>query len=118
MAALLTAAFLLLARIFKLGFLADFLSRTVLVGFLTGVGCQVAIAMLSDMLGIRASSHHTLGQAWEIIQGLTQPSSSDLDAVRGSGGKHSGLQSHCPAITHFIVLGRWDDRRERCVWLC
>ncbi|MEJ0069407.1 MAG: SulP family inorganic anion transporter [Pseudomonadota bacterium] len=33
MVALLTAGFLLLARIFKLGFLADFLSRTVLVGF-------------------------------------------------------------------------------------
>ena len=31
--ALLTAGLLLLARIFKLGFLADFLSRTVLVGF-------------------------------------------------------------------------------------
>ena len=36
--ALLTAGFLLLARVLKLGFLADFLSRTVLVGFLTGVG--------------------------------------------------------------------------------
>jgi sulfate permease, SulP family len=36
--ALLTAALLLVARIFKLGFLADFLSRTVLVGFLAGVG--------------------------------------------------------------------------------
>jgi SulP family sulfate permease len=43
--ALLTAAWLLLvARLFKLGFLADFLSRTVLTGFLTGVGIQVAIA--------------------------------------------------------------------------
>jgi MFS superfamily sulfate permease-like transporter len=40
MVALLTAGFLLLAWIFKLGFLADFLSRTVLVGFLTGVGVQ------------------------------------------------------------------------------
>lgn len=38
MVALLTAALLLIARIFKLGFLADFLSRTVLVGFLAGVG--------------------------------------------------------------------------------
>jgi SulP family sulfate permease len=44
MVALLTAALLLLARFFKLGFLADFLSRTVLVGFLTGVGFQVAPA--------------------------------------------------------------------------
>src|SRR6266576_3730312 len=41
MVALLTAAMLLLARVFKLGFLADFLSRTVLVGFLAGVGIQV-----------------------------------------------------------------------------
>src|SRR5947209_16026396 len=41
--ALLTAGCLLLARLFKLGFLADFLSQTVLVGFLTGVGFQVGI---------------------------------------------------------------------------
>ncbi|RKP57580.1 SulP family inorganic anion transporter [Pararobbsia silviterrae] len=50
--ALLTAALLLLARIFKLGFLADFLSRTVLLGFLAGVGVQVSIAMLGDMTGM------------------------------------------------------------------
>ena len=49
---LLTAGLLLLARIFKLGFLADFLSRTALVGFLTGVGVQVGVAMLPDMLGV------------------------------------------------------------------
>ncbi|WP_010094311.1 SulP family inorganic anion transporter [Burkholderia ubonensis] len=52
MVALLTAAMLLLARIFRLGFLADFLSRTVLVGFLAGVGVQLSIAMLGDMLGM------------------------------------------------------------------
>ncbi len=74
MVALLTAGFLLLARIFKLGFLADFLSRTVLVGFLTGVGFQVGIAMLGDMFGITAGSRHTLVQAWEILQGLPQSS--------------------------------------------
>ncbi len=49
--ALLTAGFLLLARLFKLGFLADFLSQPLLVGFLTGVGFQVGIAMLGEMLG-------------------------------------------------------------------
>jgi sulfate permease, SulP family len=68
--ALLTAVLLLVARIFKLGFLADFLSRTVLVGFLTGVGVQVAIAMLGDMLGVTAQSHRTVFQAWEILQSL------------------------------------------------
>ena len=70
MVALLTGGLLFLAWIFKLGFLADFLSRTVLVGFLAGVGCQVGIAMLGDMLGITIHSHRTLAQGWEILQGL------------------------------------------------
>ena len=72
MVALLTAALLLLARIFKLGFLADFLSRTVLVGFLTGVGFQVSIAMLGDMLGVTTHSRRTLAQLWDVLEGLPQ----------------------------------------------
>jgi high affinity sulfate transporter 1 len=50
--ALMAAALLILARLIKLGFIADFLSRTVLIGFLTGVGIQVAIGQISGMLGI------------------------------------------------------------------
>lgn len=56
MVALLAAAMLLLARWFQLGFLADFLSRTVLIGFLAGVGVQVSVAMLGDMLGLPSRS--------------------------------------------------------------
>ena len=78
MVALLTAGFLLLARILKLGFLADFLARTVLVGFLAGVGVQVGVAMLGDMLGVAVQSHRTLGQGWEILQGLSQLSAPTL----------------------------------------
>src|SRR5215469_10011001 len=70
MVALLTAALLLLARIFRLGFLADFLSRTVLVGFLTGVGIQVGIAMLGDMLGMTVTARTTTNQIVEIVSGL------------------------------------------------
>ena len=50
--ALMAAGLLILARIIKLGFIADFLSRTVLIGFLTGVGIQVAIGQIAGMLGI------------------------------------------------------------------
>ncbi|AQS86258.1 MAG: SulP family inorganic anion transporter [Acetobacter aceti] len=62
--ALFTAGLLLIARLFRLGFLADFLSRTVLVGFLTGVGCQVAISMLHDMVGISRKGGNSLLQLW------------------------------------------------------
>jgi SulP family sulfate permease len=72
MVALLTAGCLLLARLFKLGFLADFLSQTVLVGFLTGVGFQVGIAMLGDMLGVHIASRRTVVQLAQVLRGLPQ----------------------------------------------
>jgi SulP family sulfate permease len=78
MVAMLTAGLLLMARIFRLGFLADFLSRTVLVGFLTGVGLQVCIAMLSDMTGVATTSRYTLGRAWQVMQGLAHPNAPTL----------------------------------------
>jgi SulP family sulfate permease len=72
--ALLTAGLLLIARVFKLGFLADFLSRTVLLGFLAGVGIQVGVAMLGDMLGVSAGSSRTLGQIESIALHLAHVS--------------------------------------------
>ncbi len=62
MIALLVAIFLLLAGLLQLGFLADFLSHTVLIGFLTGVGIQISISQLSGMLGIPSESNGTLMQ--------------------------------------------------------
>jgi high affinity sulfate transporter 1 len=68
--ALMTGGCLLVARLLKLGFLADFLSQTVLVGFLTGVGFQVGIAVLGEMLGIEVHSNRTVGQLAEVVSNL------------------------------------------------
>lgn len=78
MTALVTAALLVVARIFRLGFLADFLSRTVLVGFLTGVGLQVGITMLGDMAGISTTSRNTLVRLWQIVDGLPKLNANTL----------------------------------------
>ncbi|RTL79395.1 MAG: hypothetical protein EKK29_21355 [Hyphomicrobiales bacterium] len=72
MLALLTAALLLLARIFKLGFLANFLSGTVLIGFLADVGFQVGIAVAGDMLGIDAPAHRAIPQLEELYDNFWQ----------------------------------------------
>jgi sulfate permease, SulP family len=69
--ALLTAAMLLIARILKLGFVADFLSRTVLVGFLTGIGFQVGIAVLPEMLGLEVRARRPFFQLVEVVRGLS-----------------------------------------------
>ena len=70
--ALLTAVILLLARLLRLGFIADFLSRTVLVGFLAGVGVQVGISVLSEMLAVPVDSRRPVVQLWEVLRGLPQ----------------------------------------------
>ncbi len=62
LAALMAGGLLLLARLAGLGFLANFLSRTVLLGFLAGVGVQVAISQLPDMLGVGVPSTDTVGR--------------------------------------------------------
>jgi SulP family sulfate permease len=68
--ALLTAGFLLLARLLKLGFLADFLSRTVLIGFLTGVGFQVGIAVLNEMLKLEVHGTNPVKQLLQVVRQL------------------------------------------------
>lgn len=93
MVALQTAALLLLARIFRLGFLADFLSRTVLAGFLTGVGIQVSVAMLGDMLGLSVTSRSTPGQI--------------VDIARGLGSVNTPVLLLSAAVTGLILTSRW-----------
>ena len=66
--ALLSAGFLIAARVIRVGFLADFLSRTVLVGFLSGVGVQVALGAISSMLGLPRGGH---GPIHKIINDLS-----------------------------------------------
>jgi len=70
--ALMAAGFLILARLVGLGFMADFLSRTVLIGFLTGVGIQVAMGQISGMLGLKGGGHGTLEKIWQGIQQIDQ----------------------------------------------
>ncbi|MDD2541030.1 MAG: SulP family inorganic anion transporter [Desulfuromonadaceae bacterium] len=75
--ALMAAGFLLLARIARLGFLSDFLSRTVLVGFLSGVGIQVAVGEIFGMLDLPAGryfSTYTMAAAARKIEQANVPS--------------------------------------------
>jgi len=83
LAALLAGAMLLLARLARLGFLANFLSRTVLVGFLTGVGIQVAVSQLPDMLGVTATGKNTVTKLVDIVRALPQAHAADLAVSAG-----------------------------------
>ncbi len=58
--ALMCAVLLIGARILRLGFIANFLSRSVLIGFLTGVGIQVAMGQFGGLFGVSEGSGTTL----------------------------------------------------------
>src|SRR5574337_752412 len=81
----------------QLVFLADFLSRTVLVGFLAGVGLQVAIAMLGDMLGAPGDAH----LPWQQLRAL------------GERIAHQGLPQggHEAALSAAALALLWSARR-------
>ena len=70
--ALMASVILLIARLIRLGFLADFLSHTVLIGFLTGVGVQVACDEIGGMLGLPRGGHGTLDRLMHDVQHLQQ----------------------------------------------
>jgi high affinity sulfate transporter 1 len=80
LAALITGGLLVLARVARLGFLADFISRTVLVGFLTGVGIQVALGQFAGMLGVESPKvdpnrvSGTMIKFWDTLKAISDAS--------------------------------------------
>ena len=64
MLAVMAGVILLLARILRLGFLANFLSRTVLIGFLSGVGIRVACGQLGGMVGYSGKGGGPAAEVW------------------------------------------------------
>ena len=105
--ALIAGAMLLVARLLRLGFLADFLSRTVLVGFLTGVGVQVALGQLHGILGLEKGGHGFLGSLFFTFQHLPDthwPSviiSLCALAVIGGGNR---IADHFPGALLAVVM--------------
>ncbi len=68
--ALVCGGLLVLARLLRLGFLGDFLSASVLIGFLTGVGISVLTGQLPDMLGIPKGTGNWFEQQWSTLTHL------------------------------------------------
>ncbi|WP_193177379.1 SulP family inorganic anion transporter [Oricola nitratireducens] len=58
--AFLSGVFLLGLGLFRLGFLANFLSHPVIAGFITASGIIIATSQLKHILGVKASGHNLL----------------------------------------------------------
>ncbi|MFG1299771.1 SulP family inorganic anion transporter [Xanthobacter sp. V3C-3] len=65
--ALLTGVICILARFLRLGVLADFLSRPILVGFLNGIALTIVLGQLAKITGIAAQGDHVLRATADLV---------------------------------------------------
>ncbi|MCU7722270.1 SulP family inorganic anion transporter [Actinoplanes sp. KI2] len=100
LSALICGALLILARLVKLGFLANFISRTVLVGFLTGVGIQVAAGQVGGMLGV-PKPHVDVDQ----VSGTLITLGKTLDEIGQTSG--ATLAVSVAVLVTLVVFDRW-----------
>jgi len=70
--AVLVGAILLIARVLRLGFLANFISDPVLTGFKAGIGLVIVVDQLPKLLGIKIAKENFFTDAASIVEKLPQ----------------------------------------------
>ncbi len=105
--ALMVAAVFVVMRLGRMGFLADFLSRPILVGYMTGVGITVAAGQVAKIAGGSA-----IADAIAVLSGIDWSAADPravadalLIAVRGSGADLTSLVIGI-AVVVAMLLGR------------
>ena len=68
--ALTVGALLILAGIVKLGFISDFLSKSVVTGFVFGLAISIAVSQAPKLFGVPAGSGSTIQQFFQLLGNL------------------------------------------------
>ena len=101
--ALVCGGMLIIARVLRLGFLGDFLSASVLIGFLAGVGIQVIGGQIPDMLGVPKGDGGWLAQQWDWITEIPDASLPTVGFAAGTIAISLGFKRFYPRIPGAIV---------------
>lgn len=119
--AIMSGVLLIAAGRLRLGFLSDFMSRSVLAGFLTGVGIQIAVGQLDGMLGVSVSgdtmwqelvqtvAHMPEANVWDVVL-----STAVIALILGLGRVSTRIPGPLIAVVGSIVLAGllgWEDQR-------
>ena len=104
MLALLVAACFLLARVLRLGWIADYFSRPVLIGYLHGVAVTLVIAQLGKLLGIEVDARGSLDRLWEVLQELGDVSGVTLAVSVASLSAMFGLRRFLPIVPGALIV--------------
>jgi MFS superfamily sulfate permease-like transporter len=105
------AVVLMAARLLRLGFIANFISRSVLIGFLTGVGIQVAMGQLHGVLGVSDGSGTTVERFVTTLKNIPETSLATLAVsiavwviILGSARINKAIPGALIAVVGMIVI--------------
>ena len=101
---LVTGGLFLLLALFRLGWIARFLSKAVITGFLAGAAIDVTIGELSKLTGTSSSGDSAWRELWTWIQGLGHIHWTTLVVGVVSLGVILGLRFAAPAVPGALVL--------------
>ena len=107
MLALLVAACFVLAWMLRLGWIADYFSRPVLIGYIHGVAVILVFGQLGKLLGLSIDAREPLPQLWEIAQELGDVSGTTVVVSVVSLASLFVLRGSC------AEAARGADRRRR-----
>jgi high affinity sulfate transporter 1 len=87
----------------RLGFIADFLSKPVIVGFMHGLAVVIAVGQLPKVLGIRGEGDTTLAQLVAVLRRLDETHPMSLAIGAGCVAVILGLRRFAPRIPGQVV---------------
>ena len=99
LAALMCGVFMIAARVIRLGFIANFLSHSVLIGFLTGVGIQVAMGEVGGLFGVSEGTGTTLEKL-----------ANALRSIAAGDASYATLAVSITVLVVIVGLGRVNKR--------
>src|SRR4051794_28637716 len=102
--ALVTGALFLLLALFRMGWIAQFLSKAVVVGFLAGAAIDVSIGELPKLTGTSSSGESAWRELWTWLQGLGDIHWATLVVGAVSLAVILGLRFAAPAVPGALVL--------------
>ena len=97
---LLTGVLLMLARVMRLGFIANFISTPVLTGFKAGIGLVIVLDQLPKLLGIHITKEGFFRDLFDVVQHLPETSLITLAVAAATFAVVIGmerLRPHSPA---------------------
>jgi sulfate permease, SulP family len=102
--AVLVGAVLLAAGALRLGFVADFVSDSVLAGFKVGIGLVIAADQLGRVLGVSLTGDHFFEKVWSAVRQVDEANGATVALAVGSIAALLALARFAPRIPAPLVV--------------